>query len=261
MKKTALFLALFPLATGAAFANTFVNGGFESGTTAGWTVSNSAYRPSINNTGLTPGWIFANDNYPMHTEIINTSYVDPNLGNQLGDTVYSGDYAIRVEDTRAGGYASVITQTVTNYTEENIFFVWKAVFLGAHNEESAAVMKLVLHDDTVGDDLIVRTYNGQSGGGGVDSNFSLSGSIYYTPNWQIEQLALGDRVGNTFTLSLIAADCSPTAHYGYVYLDGFGSVEGGGGDDGENGIPEPASMALLGLGLVGLAAARRRKAA
>lgn len=268
MKNIAVYVAaccLCALASAPAFANPsngFVNGGFEDGDFTGWDISNGVFRGGVDNTTLTPQWVFDNDspNNSMHSQVINKSYSDPNVAsNLLGSTVYSGNYAARIEDTVSGGYASAIRQTVTNYTEANIFFAWKAVLEGAHDSATAATMTLVLHDDTTNTDLIVRTYNAADGGGGVDPRFQFDGDNFYTPDWQIEQLAIDPTLfGDDFTLSLLAADCQPTGHWGYVYLDGFGAVT----PPTATGVPEPSSLGLLGLGTLlcgGLMWFRRRR--
>lgn len=253
MKKTLIAVAVASALASPAFAASFVNGGFEDGNASGWTTAGSYYRASVNNTNLTPALVTGTD---THSAVIGTGYVDPNVGAALGSTVYAGNYAYRVEDTTYGGYASVISQSVTGYTDANIFFAWKAVLLGAHGVNDAATMKISLVDNTSGIELINRTYNAASSGSGVDPRFSQSGGNYYTKAWQIEQLAIDASLsGHDFTLSVLAADCQPTGHWGYVYLDGFGAKIP------DPTVPEPASLALLGLGLAGLAASRRRKSA
>ena len=76
------------------------------------------------------------------------------------------------------------------------------------------------------------------------------------PGWVVEQIDLAalSAVGHDFTLTLLASDCPYSGHAGYVYLDGFGAVNPPTGQ-----VPEPGSLALLGLGFAGLAAARQRQ--
>jgi PEP-CTERM motif len=234
-----------------SFAAGFVNGDFETGDASGWTETSGSRVPFTNsqlagNVGLISG------PNAGRSAVISASYVDPNVGAALGSTVYNGNFAYRVEDTTTGGLASVIQQTVLNYTDTDIFFAWKAVLLGAHGPQDAATMVIELKDLTTNTVVISRIYNA---GGGVDARFSNVGGNFITANWQLEQLTIGAGLsGHDFLLSVLAADCQPTGHWGYVYLDGFGNAI-------PVQTPEPASVALLGAGLAGLALARRRKRA
>lgn len=245
--------------TGSAMAAPFINGGFEDGNTNGW-VTGGGYRGSLSNTSLSPetmlpgGSRYAGES--PRSAIISAGSVDPILGARLGSTVYSGNYSYRIEDTRNGANASAISQHVANYTDSSIFFAWKAVLQnGGHAESESALLKVVLRDDTTGTVLISRDYDAGAGGGGVDSRFSTYGDLFYTPQWQIEQLNIDSALsGHDFTLSLLAADCEWSAHSGYAYLDGFGAVLPPAGN-----VPLPGTLALMGLGLAGLGAVRKRK--
>lgn len=238
----------------SAHAAGFVNGNFESGTASGWT-QGGGFRGGISNPALNPTSFIPGDG-GVRSSIVTAGTVDPNVGAALGSTVYSGTYSYRIEDTTWGGYASVLQQRVNGYTDSNIFFAWKSVLEGAHGLTDAATMIITLTDLTTGTELIRREYNAASGGGGVDPRFAFDGNNYYTPQWQIEQLAIGaGLLGHDFLLSVLAADCAPTGHWGYVYLDGFGAVIPPPG-----GIPEPAAWAMMlaGFGIAGSALRKRR---
>jgi len=241
------------LYAGSAQAQSFVNGGFESGTAAGWTTGGGD-RSSTPNGSLDPASFTSPTN---RSAVIGTNYIDPHVGASLGTTVYSGSYAYRVEDTTTGGYASVISQRVNNYQDANIFFAWKSVLEGAHGPTDAATMVISLKDLTTNTTLITRQYNAAANGNGVDPRFTLSANgYYYTSQWQIEQLAIGTTLqGHDFLLSVLAADCELTGHAGYVYLDGFGAVT-----PPTSGVPEPTTwaMMIMGFGLMGGAMRRQR---
>ena len=246
-------LSALALAT-VSHAAGFVNGGFEDGTTNGWTEGGATRNADLSD--LVPSNYL---NGAAGRSSVVSAGPDPVVGAALGSIVYSGNSAFRVEDTTDGGYLSVISQTVNNYTDANIFFAWKAVLEGAHSAEQAAGMKIELVDLTanggLGETVISRIYSAEFSS--VDGRFSQQGVYYYTPDWQIEQLTIdASRQGHDFRLTVLAADCDPTAHLGYVYLDGFGSVTPPPTD-----VPEPATALLAGTALLGLWGARRRKQA
>jgi PEP-CTERM motif len=236
----------------------FVNGDFETGDATGWT-SGTGTRAPVTNANLNPAeFLPGGSRYNpslTHSAVVGSGVMAHTDGNL--NQVYSGSYSYRAEDLTTGGFASVVTQRVNNYTDPNVFFAWAAVLEGAHGTNDAATFVLVLRDETLGTDLIRRTYNAASSGGGVDSRFALStDGFYYTTQWQVEQLTLdATSLGHDISLTLLAADCQPTAHEGVVYLDGFGSVA----PPPVPGVPEPETYALMLAGLGVVAFARRRQ--
>lgn len=246
-------IMFFIAAAGSVQAAPLINGGFEDGTAGGWTTG-GGYRGGISNDALVPANFLPGgsdyDGSSSRSAIVTAGTVDPIIGSALGSTVYTGNYSYRAEDTTWGGYASVISQQVLNYTDTSMFFAWKAVLEGAHDGAQSAALIIQLRDDTTGNLIIDRLYDG---GGGVDNRFAQLGAYFYTPDWQIEQLVIDAALlGHDFTISLLAADCEPTGHLGYAYLDGFGAQI-------PTDVPEPASAALLLLGASTMLAARRRK--
>lgn len=243
-------VGLLALASAPAMAASFVNGGFESGTFSGWTTG-SGYRGNEDNTQINPGQFVPGgslyDPSLNHSAVIGKSYVDPNVGSLIGSTVYSGNYSARVEDTTYGGYASTVQQQVNNYTDSSIFFAYKAVLDGAHGPDEAATMQVLLTDVTTGSVLVNQMYNASTsgGGGGGGFVFDSSSGAYYTPTWQIIQLNT-PIIGHDYLLQVLGSDCEPTGHYGYVYLDGFGSVLP------PSTVPLPASLPMFGLSILTL---------
>lgn len=252
MKKTTLVAVAVAsaLTSAAASAATFANGDFETGTLAGWTGGGGTW----NGTPAPPANPAIYNGGPANNTITNAG-VDPHTG---ASTVYAGAHSVRVNDDVNNYSVSTLRQSVTNYTDASIFFAWNAVLEQSHGLTDSDYFSLTLTDDTTGTTLVSRAYSsaGAIGAGTTGVTWTQFGA-WFSSGWTVESIdlvALG-AVGHNFTLTLLASDCPYGGHAGYVYLDGFGAVRP------PAGVPEPASLALLGVGLAGLGFARRKKSA
>jgi hypothetical protein len=243
--------------SGQASADGFVNGNFENGTLNGWTTG-SGYT-NIPTDSLDPSAFFSGGAaYDLSAQAITVTTLGGIDAITGASTVYSGNYAVRVNDALNNYSVSVIKQSVSNYQDNQIAFAWNAVLQESHGLNDSDAFNLTLRDDTTGVTLVNRSYSSAS----APSIFTPFTDIYtgtwYSSGWKTETLDVSALKGHSFTLSLLATDCPYGGHAGYVYLDGFGGSAPTQGPVTGN-VPEPESYALMLAGALVVGGSLRRR--
>lgn len=163
---------------------------------------------------------------------ITTPGLDSRTDNKL-NTVYAGNHSARVNDAIQDYGVSVLSQKVTGYNDSLIAFAYAAVLEQSHQAHDSDAFIITLTDLTTNEILFSYNLNSATAPG----VFTQSSSGWFYTDWVAQSIDVSGRKGHDFHLHLLANDCPYGGHAGYAYLDGFGSVLGGGGTGGGSTIP------------------------
>jgi len=219
---TAAALAALALA-GSASADSLLNEGFDSFSTlagSGWVMKNNSSSPNA----LTTAWFQGNPGIFAADSGATNSYAGSNFA---------------VSNTGAVS-AWLITPEIS--LSQNVLFNFSLRLLGegfldtvqVYWSNNAGSSNVGSTPTSTGDFQLLATYTADSDTGWVDESMMLGG--------------LGGTASGRFAFRYVVSDVSTAGDY--VGLDNVRA----------NSVPEPGSIALVGLGLAGAAFARRRKA-
>lgn len=213
-RRAALLAAL--LATCAATpalaqaVGTLDNPGFETGDTTGWTTCGGKW---YSGTWPVPE---SECNGPASLATLVGPGTDPITGEQ---TVFAGNYALRLNNSSGGNDITGLSQTVTNYTGNKLYYAWNAVLEPSHGETDSPSFIIKVVDqttNTVVTNIAYSAYTAQN------STIFRPAGYFVTTDWKVEDIDTTS--GHDYKLVFMAVDCYWGGHAGYVYVDGFGNA-------------------------------------
>lgn len=227
VSKIILAVGVISAMTASVFADSFINGGFESGTTNGWTLQSGNWSAS------NPGTL-NNSNQSDSAVISNTNATDANtLGNLY--EVLQGNDSFRLNNAAKGWHYSTLSQTVSNYTDANMYLGFAAVLENpnsGHTPAETPKFSFSIYDNTTHTTLYDISFNSLNTNGatlGVTWHKGLvnngNKSVWYYSDWNVVHIDTSTLLGDTFTVSVSAYDCALGGHGGYAYVDSFQPTE------------------------------------
>ncbi|MDD5492051.1 MAG: PEP-CTERM sorting domain-containing protein [bacterium] len=232
----------------------FTNGGFESGNTTGWTIGGwnggadhsviTSFTPQFNNTS---GWISGIPYYGTYSLLLGSPGVGHETDNAHWTTASQTD-SVTQADLDAGLH---------------LYFKWGAILEEPtnnipHTNAEQPYFSALLQKNTGSGWTEVYTADHRANETGFTSiGFNATGDageMWYGTGIADIDLA-GLHVGDQVKIDLFVRDCGLGGHGGLVFLDGFGTEK----PPDDNVIPEPGTLMLLGTGLVGMLAMRRKR--
>jgi len=231
-----LVVGIIGAMTASVFADTFLNGGFEDGSLADWTKSGGTWKQ----TPAAPGGVISYNNSgdPGKSAVIhdpltggNASVFDANTLGNLAE-VLQGDYSARVNNSDPNSHFSTLTQTVSNYTDPNMYFGFAAVLeepSNVHPEAAAPHFSFSIYDVTASTmlyDIAFNVYNAADSGIAWHNGKVTGGNTWKYSDWNVIRVdTSGLLSGHEFTVSVSAYDCAWGGHGGYAYVDSFQPTE------------------------------------
>ena len=241
LSKFILVLSVVATTATVALADSFINGGFENGNFTSWTKDGgtwSAGNPSgepviYNNTGDPSKSTTIHD----ANGLISASVFDANTGGALAK-VLSGNYSAEVNNADKNSHYSTLTQTVNDYTDNDLYFGFASVLLepsNPHPETAAPHFAFSIYDNTLGKslyDIAFNVYNAADSGlawhDGLTVNSAQDGAgTWKYSDWNVIHVDTGllsGLNGDSFTVTVAAYDCGWGGHGGYAYVDDFQAI-------------------------------------
>lgn len=210
----ALAALMVASAAAPAFAGTggVDNPGFETGDTTGWTVEGGFWGGA---------WPIPESDYQGQPATLANIQTAGTFDAITGaPTVFDGNKSLKLNDAGGGYHLTALSQTVTNYTGNKLYYAFNAVLQPSHGptDSPAFLVKVVdTTTNTVVTNIAYSAYSAQNA-----TNFFRSVNGFVTSDWKVEDI--NTIAGHNYKLVFVAADCSQGGHGGYAYIDGFGNA-------------------------------------